>query len=261
MLVISSSTKECGRIKSSREEVFPWTINIYQSKAGGEPKLICSGTLISEGLVLSSASCFYDDTTIEFRKEKLYLTIGHKYKQWASQTNNSIEMRQIFGNEVLKSKKYNGFVGRYTDNIAIVKLGDGKKLKKYPLACLDWDNAITDAVLEENSLVLKIIAWPPALNSAVKQAEALYVDYDECQYFLKSKNVRSFLTYDKHCMKLKDTSTIPSVGSGVFALSDNRWFLIGITSEITSGESGIYITYTKLRSHMNWISNSAYLDL
>ena len=160
----------------------------------------------------------------------------------------------------MKPKKYVGFSGHYSYNIAIAVLNKEQNIKGHEPACVYWNNEFTDDAVDDLP-TLKVVVWQTGVNKTTTVLQATHVDYDECQYFLKSKNAVQFLTYDKLCLKLKDLTVIPIVGSGVYVFdkSKNEWFLIGITSEITSSNSHIYISYVKLSTHMNWIANSAFL--
>ncbi|KAF5281416.1 hypothetical protein FQR65_LT14712 [Abscondita terminalis] len=263
-LVTISFAKECGLANLSEDKAFPWNIDVYEITNTNEYEYVCSGTVLSSKLILTVASCLYSTKN---NSNKFSINAGQKYKTW----NPRSALQEISINNVVKPQKY--LSGKHADNIAIIKLDNGKIINLEPV-CVNWDNEFVD-LAEIDPEQLQMGAWSIGKNGTYKIVQPSFLDLDSCKYYLSAKRKEQFLTYDKSCLQLNgllilyslheliyllqllDVNVAPSIGTGVYVFNANtkKWFLIGITSEVTVGESSLYISYIIVNTHLNWISN------
>ncbi|KAK4882092.1 hypothetical protein RN001_005411 [Aquatica leii] len=254
-LVVSSLAKECGLADLSKENSFPWSVNIYEAEPNtNEYTFLCSGTALSSKLLLTAASCF---SANESKTKKFFINVGQKYKNW----NSRLLTQEISINNLTIPQKY--IKGKYSNNIAIIRLGAEKKVDIRQPVCINWDNEYLDLSDEANSPQFAIAVWHDDKNTAYQIFHPSFLELDLCKYYLSATKKQQYLTYDKFCLELEGVNNVPTLGSGVYVLNKNtnRWYLIGITSEVTRGSSSIYISYIKINTHLNWLSNVSFLDL
>ncbi|KAF2884295.1 hypothetical protein ILUMI_21887 [Ignelater luminosus] len=250
---------ECGLVDphNNQNSILPWTVNIYYQNENNDYSFICSGTIISPKVIITAARCFYDEAAHNIKNYTYVLTVGQKSKDW-----NSSNEHKILSNNILIANQYKGKKNNYAYNIALIKLDSNQKLNaNMKMACVYWDNDFVESTLETNLIPLKVISWLNT-NNAFIVVSPTYVDYDVCQNSV-SNTFRPFVTFDKMCGQLDGSHAISSLGGGLFALNraKSRWYLIGVACETTISDSKTFMTFMKLQSHLNWISNNAFLDV
>ncbi|KAG5675846.1 hypothetical protein PVAND_005716 [Polypedilum vanderplanki] len=275
---------KCGRVTKKAKALvihgsdteileFPWNIAIYHSNI-----LICSGSILSERIVLSAAHCFMKETSHgieQYPLEKYELIAGKYFRDI-----DAIESHQIQRFKVEKVKihdAYYGFIGNYDADITIITL-DRSLVYQTHIApvCLNLElKTLAEKQVPQHG-TLGIVAGygyteaDGAPSDRLKKIELPIVDIKVCKQEAPD-NFKSFVTSDKFCAGYNDGSGAVCKGdsgagftTGKIIGDETIYFIHGIVSNTRAVNGGcdlnFYAMFTHVQNYVDMIKEEIRLS-
>ena len=172
----------------------PWQVGIYENQ-----ELKCSGTIITEKLVLSSANCFFieDLTTMNiFSKPKEFFTVvtGKYFRDYDAIE--PLETQEFKIAELFIPPSYYGAQGFYAADIAILLLNKAIEFQRHVVpVCIKYDFKLASQTSLNTSLPGLLSSWGSTGLNTTESSKINAVNLKTCQ----SHQQRNFITNDKFC--------------------------------------------------------------
>ncbi|VVC24913.1 Peptidase S1, PA clan,Serine proteases, trypsin domain,Sushi/SCR/CCP domain [Cinara cedri] len=237
----------------------PWNAGVYEKKKDNY-ELLCGGTLISQNLIISAATCFSRTGSEHYIpvENNLYKIAVAKYTRNITIKDNQftqiIDVKSIYLEDY-----YFGTSGYYANDIAILVLTNDVSTSHFVLpACIDW-TAINPIPDKSNGLIVGWGKTETTENSVQLMEAALpYIDHTKCRNLYNKINpkFKSFLTSDKFCAG-SESGQGANRGDAGFGLTfehGGSHYVTGI-STIKDESKNSYSVFTNIGYHIKWIQS------
>ncbi|XP_031849072.1 coagulation factor X [Nomia melanderi] len=239
---------------------FPWHATLYRAQTTDAPKeFICGATIIQDSLLVTAAHCVSDDSW------KYYVAAGNIFRDYDSSFHNAKYVKKATVEEVHISCDYNGILGSYAADIAVLKITEPFVFSSLlqPI-CLDFSNNI----LLDPEMYGRVAGFgrtATGSSSFVLQTLTLpFVPKRKCTDASVTYETQNYITYDKLCAGYTNGSSVceGDSGGGLIFQWGSLWYLKGIVS-VSLGtrtvggtrqcDSTTYTLYTAVSFHMSWV--------
>ncbi|XP_068900932.1 uncharacterized protein [Tenebrio molitor] len=189
---------------------FPWHVAIYRRlRIAKINKLSCSGTLISERMILTTAYCVTQITDYEAKvlpKSAYTLVVGKYYRNYSDPRDaHQAQFSEV--EEIFVPEQYEGLLGNHLGDIAIVV---SKKVFKFSLTvqpvCVDWTKTSDDFSNSENKIFGYINGWGYITKRSSDELRSIVVHLVSRQDCLLDIHlfVQDRLTSDRICAEYRN---------------------------------------------------------
>ncbi|CAB3222520.1 unnamed protein product [Arctia plantaginis] len=202
---------ECGRItpggqplliggKEAKHGELPWHAAIYR-RAPEVFMQICSGSLVSNNVVISAAHCFWKDLIKLLPASQFGVAVGKLHRSWNSEEDFFAQKSNV--NEIRIEKLYDGVAANFQEDIAVLILSTPFNYTTYirPV-CLDFNLNFENFQLQDG-VYGKLAGWgltspngPP--SESLKVLSLPFINEDTCISTLPDA-FRGYITGDKFC--------------------------------------------------------------
>lgn len=213
----------CGRIRSkslalviggqiSDVSEVPWMAIIYKNNKEKGFGQHCAGSILTKKIIISASHCFFKNEEMEwFSKDEFRIVVGKTKRNYTADEllpTQSFEISDVYPNS-----RYNGYVGFYISDIALVILKESIEFKLHILPiCIDLEEKYgLDKIVPAGDVGL-VAGWgftkAGGMPSRVlKSIEMPVIDFFQCRNEAGS-NFESFVTFDKFCSGFKNGSGV-----------------------------------------------------
>ncbi|KAF5273623.1 hypothetical protein FQR65_LT04622 [Abscondita terminalis] len=240
---------------------YPWAASIRGVNHRGEEYSICSGSLINNRYVLTSAYCLFTSSRITFVRLGEYNLLNKS---------DCVELAGIDGRDCVESKDveieqfivhpfYN--VWSYNNDIALIKLKTDVLFTDYirPI-CLPTSNFQTAKI--SDTLYATSFSPPKVWGSYVLKKKLAYelVDNKMCQYKHTMSEYQMCVNSIPKKSDPTELTCFSDDGAPIMSSRKNQWVLEGITTERVSYCAIIEpVVVTKVKSYLPWIQENMVL--
>ncbi|XP_060862088.1 modular serine protease-like [Metopolophium dirhodum] len=237
----------------------PWNVAIYRLNEKSH-KFICGGSIIGPNLVISAAHCFWNTTITSntiFVNDSFYKIAVGKYAKDFTVIDNIFT--KIMDVEMVYLKDcFNGYTGRYAEDIAIILLKNRIDFNDgVGPACIDWKGKFNVA----NGDIGKIVGWGEKegyfKSPILLEASLPYFNNSFCRKMFNTEFV-SFVTPDKFCAGSTSVSGQRvgggDSGAGLCFVHSDLYYLTGVVSSKDPETNYSIAAFTNIQSHIDWIS-------
>jgi hypothetical protein len=250
-LIVNGSTAFKGE--------FPWQAAIYERGESPETNvLICSGTLISERIILTAARCVVDLKGELVPKSEFIVAVGKYYLNYSDPRDvHQAQFSQV--EDIFIPVEYKRIFQHSLGNIAIMV---SKKVFKFTLTvqpvCVDWTKSSDDILNSKEKEFGYVNDWryitrkPP---DELRSIRVLFVSRQNCvPDFIRNlgnSQEYEYMTADKLCASYRNGTfgRRSHVGAGlVFKHADNRFYIVGIFAFQTLRQ---YVFYTDVKLYVD----------
>ncbi|XP_026810548.1 uncharacterized protein LOC113552077 isoform X1 [Rhopalosiphum maidis] len=260
--------QNCGRIHVKHQGgngekasigTTPWNVIIYRfNTSTSKYKLKCTGSIITQNLVISAAHCFWKkgmSKNITITDGEYKIAVGKYDRNFTLIHNNSTEI--VDAKMIYVDEKYYGAEGFYAQDIAVIVLAKKVSFSKVvEPVCIDWDYKYNI----ENGAQGKIVIWEIELNGKISNPVLLevslpYIDLSSCRNMYNGFEI--FLFGDKFCAGSTLVSghgiALGDSGAGLTFLQSSYHYLTGIASLRNPESNNSVSAFTDLKPHIQWI--------
>jgi secreted trypsin-like serine protease len=250
----------------------PWSAAIYRRDI-----LICSGTILSEKLVLSASHCFYREQPSSITESvileplDLYKIAVGKYFRDRNAEESFVP--QYFNvSEVISVPGYDGFMGFFSADFIILVLDDFITFRQHILPiCVNKNSDLEEDTTVKAGLIGTVAGWGFTLAGStpsdfLKIAKLPTVGYNQCKREAP-QNYKQFVTPDKFCAgNIGGGDTVCQGDSGAGLVfpeminGEEIFYLRGIVSNArqVDGECDLsfYTMFTNVQHYMRFIKSA-----
>jgi secreted trypsin-like serine protease len=229
-LIVNGSTALKGE--------FPWQAAIYErGESPGTSKLYCSGTLISERIILTAAYCVTDYDGKLLPKSEYTLAVGKYYRSFSDPRDaHQAQFSEV--EDIFVPVQYKGISQNYS-NSGDIAIMVSKKVFKFSLTvqpvCVDWTKILDNFSSSEKKEFGYINAWGHTiennkLSGELRSMRVPLMSRQNCLSHLPP-NFETYLTSETLCAGYQnETSVCINDGGGglVFKHINNRFYILGV---------------------------------
>ncbi|XP_046750342.1 mannan-binding lectin serine protease 2-like [Diprion similis] len=257
---------------------FPWHATLYRQERPpqGTKEFKCGATIVQNNILLTAAHCVYDERFYVVEKpERFHVLTGNKFRDYDFPYHDPRIVRKAAVKSIHVPCEYSGLDGNYGSDVAILELEKPFRLSDILMpACMDVLG--NNEQLLESGSVGRFAGFgrteSGTSSGILLTTNVAYVSYRKCKMSDGSKDNVGLISNDKFCGEGQNGMAVcqGDSGGGLVFDGDGRWHLMGILSanlgvNISNGEktcdSNAYSLYTKVSSHVPWISKyNAYCD-
>ncbi|CAH2062412.1 unnamed protein product, partial [Iphiclides podalirius] len=253
----STCIPECGIfIEDVETGVVPWQAAIYyKDKVAASHEHVCSGTLISNSVVLTAARCFWDEGLKEIKDESYYaVAVGKLNSEW-EHPDDEVHAQKSDVKKIAVPSGYSGPDGEGDLAVVVVSRAFDYALRVRP-ACLDFKREMLEQHLSGGS-VGKTASWA-AVNEVSNATRLRTLDLP----FVSKGDCTTRASEDgKFCAGFPNGPALCGADSGSGATfsatiqNTTRQYLRGVAA----GPCGALTTFTAITKHQHLIKTYWFL--
>lgn len=238
----------------------PWYAALYILKAGVW-EYSCSGSLITESIILTVSHCFNGVSEANVR-----FALGRIYSNYSIQPDEeNAKMYDV--TKITRHPLYMDKIGNYGSDIALVELNETVTLNDFihPV-CIDWDLDDITSHLKQDQLGLVMgmgVTENDTFSDTIRVIKLPVLSNEEC-IRRQPQDFQKYVTFTTFCGGFGNGSGVCNGDSGSgynFPIKDDRWALQGLVSLSPRKESSFfcdpnkYTVFTKVGLYVKWIKH------
>uniref|UniRef100_UPI0037E77DF3 protein Z, vitamin K-dependent plasma glycoprotein a n=1 Tax=Semicossyphus pulcher TaxID=241346 RepID=UPI0037E77DF3 len=213
----------------------PWQALLKSSESAG----FCSGVILKENLVLTTAQCAKKYASFQVAVGKLT-------------TDNEAEGQTLYVDFVVSHPRYDQ--GRPENDLAVIKLRDRIKYKKEVVAVCLPEKDFADSILMAGGYSATVTGWKEPQEGPAFQGPLLinHLEYKPLPQCLETHP--NLLTNKMGCTAPR-TNADCTMGSGspLLTLYRDVYFLTGVVSQPTGADCSSGYIFQKVSRHLSWL--------